>query len=386
MKNILITSLLFSILIISACGPDDVIPPTDPNIIFDDEPLTQFEHNPQAFSFPDIELTNFPQPIIPLDNPMTVEGVELGRRLFYDPILSGDSSMSCASCHKQELAFSDNMSLSIGIDGEFGPRNASALINLAFIPNGLNWDGSSTTLEEQAIIPVESEVELHGNWTDIELRLKRHSLYPEWFRNTFDIETKGEITDELARKALAQFIRSLVSATSKWDASLGYVPNENPFLTDAEQRGRTLFLSELSDDTDKECAHCHGGGGRLFTNNDFINNGLTAAPTMTEFPDLGFGSVTGNIADNGKFRTPTLRNIELTGPYMHDGSIATLEEVLDHYSDHLQDAPNLDGILAARLTGTNISFTQQEKDDLIAYMKALTDTKFITNPAYSNPW
>jgi cytochrome c peroxidase len=284
------------------------------------------------------------------------------------------------------LAFSDNTSLSVGIDGNLGPRNAMPLINLAFIPNGLNWDGSSSTLEEQAIIPVESEVELHGNWTDIELRLKRHTLYPEWFRNAFDIETKGEITDELARKALSQFVRSLVSATSKWDASLGYDPPNNPFLTDAEQRGRTLFLSELSDDTDKECAHCHGGGGRLFTNNDFINNGLTAAPTMTEFPDLGFGNVTGNIADNGKFRTPTLRNIELTGPYMHDGSIETLEEVLDHYADHLQDAPNLDGILAARLTGTNISFTQQEKDDLIAYMKALTDTKFITNPAYSNPW
>lgn len=384
MKNILAIGLIISVLIISACNDDGTIPPVDPYTIYDNEPLTQFEHNPQTYSFP--ALTNFPQPIIPADNLMTIEGVELGRRLFYDPILSGDSTMSCATCHKQELAFSDDVSFSMGIDGQLGPRNASPLINLAFIPNGLNWDGSSPNLETQAIIPITSEVELHANLGDIELSLKRHNLYPEWFRNAFDIQTKGEITEVLARKALAQFVRSLVSARSKWDASLGYVPGYNPFLSNSEQRGRTLFLSELSDSTDKECGHCHGGGGRLFTNNDFINNGLTAAPTMTEFPDLGLGGVTGIVSDNGRFRTPTLRNIELTGPYMHDGSIETLEEVLDHYADHLQDAPNLEGILSARLTGNKIYFTQQEKEDLLAFLKILTDTDFTTNPAHSNPW
>lgn len=295
--------------------------------------------------------------------------------------------MSCAGCHKQELAFSDNTALSIGIDGIQGTRNAMPLINLAFVPFGLNWDGSANTLELQAAIPVTSAVELHETWANVEIKLKRHALYPKWFREAFGIEKKGQIKEDLARKAIAQFVRTLVSHESHYDQSLGFVdPNNVPFLTASEERGRKLLISENSDSTDKECTHCHKFGNRLFTDNTFRNNGLDESQTFFAFPDLGRGGVTGNPPENGTFRVPTLRNIMLTAPYMHDGRFATIEEVLDHYADHLKYAPNLDPLLGARMTGQKIYFTQQEKEDLINFLKTLTDTAFISNPKFSNPW
>jgi cytochrome c peroxidase len=395
MKTKLLLPLFAATLLLAACGEDDINEPIDAYTRYDNEPLTQFAYNPEAASLG--TLTGFPQPIIPNDNPFTKAGIELGRRLFYDPILSGDSTMSCESCHKQSLAFSDGMSKSIGIDGIAGTRNAPPLMNLAFVSNGLNWDGSSPNLEEQAIIPITSEIEMHAEFKDVVLRLKRHSLYPKWFREAFGIEQKGEINDLLVRKALSQFVRTLISSKSKIDRANGLVPGApRPFLTDSEQRGSIMFFKENdviftwdgrdSIRNDKECMHCHGGANRLFTNNAFTNNGLTASQGFFDFPDFGLGAITGRAPDNGRFRTPSLRNIELTAPYMHDGRFQTLEEVLDHYADHLKDSPNLDGILSARLSGVKISFTQTEKTDLINFMKALTDTTFVNNPAFSNPW
>lgn len=389
MKNIFLGSLFLGLLLVVSCSPDPQ-PPTDPTTIYDEDPLTNIPYNPTAYTITTPQ--NFPAPIIPADNPMTAEGVELGRRLFYDPILSGDSTMSCEGCHKQEHAFADVTAVNVGIDGVAGVRNPPPLFNLAFVPNGLNWDGSSANLEEQAIIPITSPIELHESLENVTFKLKRHSQYPTWFREAFGIEKKGEITDELARKALSQFIRTMVSDKAKLDRSLGYVPNSpRPFLTDSEQRGSVLFNSEnvmIGDSlADKECLHCHKGG-RLFTNNAFVNNGLTETSTLMGFPDLGLGAVNGNAVDNGKFRTPSLRNIELTAPYMHDGRFATLEEVLDHYAEHLKESPNVDGVLSARMNPgvAPIRFTQQEKTDIINYMKTLTDTSFVNNPAFSNPW
>ena len=388
MKNIFLGSLFLGLLLVVSCTPDPQ-PPTDPTTIYDDDLLTNIPYNPTTYIIERPQ--NFPAPIIPADNPTTVKGVELGRRLFYDPILSGDSTMSCEGCHKQEYAFADVTAVNVGIDGVPGTRNPPPLFNLAFVPNGLNWDGSSPNLEEQAIIPITSPIELHESLENVTFKLKRHPLYPTWFREAFGIEKKGEITDELARKALSQFIRTMVSASSKLDRSLGYLGNPRPFLTDSEQRGSVLFNSEnvmIGDSlADKECLHCHKGG-RLFTNNAFVNNGLTETSTLMGFPDLGLGAVNGNAVDNGKFRTPSLRNIELTAPYMHDGRFATLEEVLDHYADHLKESPNVDGVLSARMNPgvPPITFTEQEKTDMINYLKTLTDTTFVNNPAFSNPW
>ena len=394
MKNILVVSILSVLLFVVGCSPD----PQEPSgLSIDDELLTDITFSPTSYT---LQVPNgFPNPIIPADNPMTVEGIELGRRLFYDPILSGDSTMSCQGCHKQEYAFADKFSVNVGIDGIAGTRNPPPLFNLAFVANGLNWDASAITLEEQAIIPITSPIELHESLENVTHKLKRHPLYPTWFRQAFGIETKGEITDDLARKALAQFIRTMVSAESKWDRSLGLVPGSiRPFLTDSEQRGNLLFNSEnqyvtsssgqIDSLVDKECLHCHKGG-RLFTNNAFVNNGLTETQNLLNFPDLGMGAITGNISDNGKFRTPSLLNIELTAPYMHDGRFATLEEVIDHYGMHLKESPNIDGILGARMNNPNVApirFTQQEKTDIINYLKTLTDTAFVNNPQFTNPW
>jgi cytochrome c peroxidase len=395
MKKLIFGSLIALVLLIVACSPDpqQPTPIVDPLTIYDDDPLTSIPSNPTAYTL--TRPTDFPMPIIPADNPMTVEGIELGRRLFYDPILSGDSTMSCEGCHKQEYAFADVLPVNPGIDGILGFRNPPPLFNLAFVSNGLNWDGSSKNLEEQAIIPIVSPIELHETLANVTFKLKRHELYPTWFREAFGVAKKGEITDELARKALSQFIRTMVSDKSRLDKSLGYVPGIRPFLTDSERRGEIMFINENdvvygwngqdSIRRDKECLHCHQNG-RLFTNNAFVNNGLTQTNSLLNFPDLGLGAVNGNAIDNGKFRTPSLRNIELTAPYMHDGSLATLEDVLDHYSLHLMDSPNLDGLLAARLTSAPITFTPQEKTDLINYLKTLTDTDFTNNPAFSNPW
>ncbi|MFK7947299.1 MAG: cytochrome-c peroxidase [Saprospiraceae bacterium] len=396
MKNIFLASIFLGLLLIVACSPDPQ-PPIDPTTIYDDDPLTSIAYNPTSYTFQVPQ--GFPNPIIPADNPMTAEGIELGRKLFYDPILSGDSTMSCEGCHKQAFAFADELAVNVGIDGVVGTRNPPPLFNLAFVANGLNWDASAITLEEQAIIPITSPIELHESLENVTFKLKRHSQYPTWFREAFGIEKKGEITDELARKALAQFIRTMVTSESKWDRSLGLVPNApRPFLTDSEQRGNILFNSEnqyvasstgqIDSLVDKECLHCHKGG-RLFTNNAFVNNGLTETQNLLNFPDLGLGAINGNISDNGKFRTPSLRNIELTAPYMHDGRFATLEEVIDHYGEHLKESPNIDGILGARINNPTVApirFTQQEKEDIINYMKTLTDTAFINNPAFSNPW
>ena len=395
MKNIFLASIFLGLLLVVACTPDPQ-PPIDSTTIYDEDPLDNIPYNPTAYTLQVPQ--NFPNPIIPADNPMTAEGIELGRRLFYDPILSGDSTMSCSSCHKQEFAFADELVVNLGIDGLEGTRNPPPLFNLAFVSNGLNWNGSAITLEEQAIIPITSTIELHETLDNVTFKLKRNALYPTWFREAFGITKKGEIDDELARKALAQFIRTMVSDKGKLDRSLGFLGNPRPFLTDSEERGNQLFNSEnqyvasssgqIDSLVDKECLHCHKGG-RLFTNNAFVNNGLTETSTLTGFPDLGLGAINGNISDNGKFRTPSLRNIELTAPYMHDGRFATLEEVMEHYGEHLKESPNIDGILGARLNNPTVDpirFTPQEKIDIINYMKTLTDTTFINNPVFANPW
>lgn len=315
------------------------------------------------------------QPILPADNPLTQEGVELGRMLFYDPIVSSDSSMSCASCHLQSLGFSDGSALSTGVEGRQTTRNSMPLINLAFNPNGFFWDGRSPSLEDQALHPVMDRVELNEDWDNVVRKLKRSERYPQRFRAAFGIEKRSQITRELAVKAIAQFERTLISSNSRFDR---VVYLNDGWLTDSEQRGKDLFYVEPTNPDHPGCSHCHGGVN--FTDFSFRNNGIDTVATLDDFADKGLGTVTGKYYDNGRFKVPSLRNVALTAPYMHDGRFNTLGEVLDHYKTGGHGVENEDPNIFP------FSLTEQQKQDMIAFLQTLTDTSFLNKPAFANPF
>ena len=328
-----------------------------------------YEAIPLVLDIPQVFSENIIPPVIPIDNPQTVEGVALGKRLFFDPILSGDQSISCASCHSPQSAFSENSPTSIGIDGIAGTRNSMPLFNLAWnYSERFAWDGKELSLERQALEPVENPVEMHSDWEDVVDRLQNHPEYPELFLEAFNTST---ITKELATKAIAQFERTLISANSKFDNYL--LGNTN--LTPQELRGLDVFLREDKGD----CFHCHGSPNNpLWTNNDFHNNGLDAT-----FTDLGLGAVTGDPNDNGKFRTPSLRNLLYTAPYMHDGRFATIDEVIDFYSEGLQDSPTIDPLMK-NIDQGGVQLSLEDKADLKAFLLTLSDPSFINNPDFQN--
>lgn len=344
-----ILTLLFLVLLFKNCKKDPPIP------------------NDDGHNHTHVKITSpgFPDMLVPSDNPTTQEGIDLGRMLFYDTLLSADFTQSCGSCHSQAHAFSDNgKQFSTGVDGIAGTVNASAIINPGWLPNAF-WDGRAASLEEQALGPVPNPIEMHLDWSNAVSRLNNHANYPDLFENIFESKP---ITKEQVTKAIAQFERTLVSNNSKYDAVL----NGTEVFTSKEQAGYNLFFSEQS-----ECFHCHAT--ILFTDNLFHNNGLDAVP------DSGRAVVTGNSNDNGKFRTPTLRNIEYTAPYMHDGSIATLEDVIDFYSSGVQVSATVDPLITNPHLG-GFQFTTQQKSDLITFLKTLSDPSFISNPDFSNPF
>ena len=288
-------------LVYFSCGEDTSAPPVDT------DDLTGIAYEPVDYEL--VVPSNYPPLEIPEDNPMTVEGVNLGRFLFYDPLLSRDNSMSCASCHLPEGNFSDNLAKSPGVDGVNGRRSAMVLMDMAFAMNGLFWDGRVTTLEEQALLPVEDPVELHTTWEEVLEKIIEHPDYPARFRRAFGIENKSQITRDLAAKAIAQFERTLViSGNSKYDR---VIRGEDVF-TDEELAGFEMFFDLNPLLPDAECGHCHNAP--LFTTHEYLNNGITNAPDLRDFPDRGFGMVSGLDIDNGKFRVPTLRNIEFSAP------------------------------------------------------------------------
>lgn len=350
--------------------------------------LTDIPYSPTPYTI--IKPDDFPQIFIPADNPMTKEGVQLGRRLFYDPILSGDSTMSCSGCHLPQGSFTDNKAVSTGIDGIAGRRSAMSLLNIAYATNGLFWDGRVKTLEEQALKPVEDPIEMHATWPQVVEKLKKHPVYPELFRKAFGISSCESITKELAAKALAQFERILISSgTSKFDQFNKGVAE----FEDEELRGKLMFFDEgqSSGLPDAQCFHCHGG--ITMTGNNFFNNGLDSVGKLTDFPDKGLGEVTGKDSDCGKFRTPTLRNIALTAPYMHDGRFNTLEEVMAQYNDNGFGLSNEDIFvqqIGFPITNDGVvhysGLTPSQTKDIIAFLHTLTDTVFINNPDIQNPF
>ena len=364
-SNIISVSfLLLSILFLQSCVDDK---PID-----DGSDLTGIEYNPQPYvvTLPDY----FPRIESPEDNPLTFDGIRLGQHLFYDPILSGDSTQSCASCHFPEQAFTDGKAVSIGIDGIAGKKSSMSLVNLAFINSGFFWDGRSPNLEHQAALPVEDEIELHNDWGDVENKLRKHEDYPALFRKAFGIKNTIEISKDLATKAIAQFERIIISADSKYDR----VQQGLEQYTDLELMGEGLFFDDDPDLPDAECSHCHNAP--MMTSDDFFNNGLQEGDGNLQFPDNARGLITGNIADNGKFKATTLRNITLTAPYMHDGRFETLDEVLEHYNSGGHPSLNKDPLIR------DLKLSPIHLEALKAYMNTFTDTSYLQNPLVINPF
>lgn len=337
---------------LSGCT-DDIATNYNPNAIIDNGSCNYFSPTPFIIQTP----TGFPNMNIPSNNPMTVEGVALGERLFKDPILSADNTQACINCHQQVSSFSDPNQFSTGIDNIQGFRNASALINIGW-NNSLNWDGSATTLEEQAFEPVVNPIEMHDTWPNVENKLNANAEYIQLFKEAFNIDY---IDSTHVVMAIAQFERTLISVNSKFDK---YLRGEE-LLTPSEFSGYAIFNSEKGD-----CFHCHGT--QMFMDNSFHNNGLDIEP----FLDLGLGKVTGNASDNGKFKTPTLRNIEFSAPYMHDGRFSSIEEVIEHYNSGGNYSSTVDPLM--KKLGIGLQLTNQEKQDLIAFLKTLSDDNFIS--------
>lgn len=330
---------------------------------------TAYVPTPASIDAPALFQQLLGEPNIPANNPLTEEGIALGQRLFFDRALSVDGSISCASCHDPVAAFSDNRQFSLGVTGEEGMRNSMPLHNLAWNINTFNWDGSANSLEEQAFEPVTNPVEMNNSWENVVQTLENTANYPQLFEESFG--TAG-IDSARVTKALGQFIRTLVSGNTRFDRFLlGEIE-----LTPSEQNGFDVFIDEDRGD----CFHCHGNRNNpLWTDNAFHNNGLDEVIT-----DRGLGAVTGDPREFGLFRTPSLRNLAYTAPYMHDGRFETLDEVIDHYSEGLVFSETIDPLMKAVNQG-GVQLSPQDKADLKAFLLALSDPEFILPPPPPNP-
>jgi cytochrome c peroxidase len=310
----------------------------------------------------------FPRLAIPADNPLTQQGVALGESLFHDPRLSVNNSQSCASCHDRAAAFSDPRRFSPGAQGQPGKRQSMPLFNLGW-SSAFFWDGRAGSLRQQVLMPIQDPHEM--NETLDRATRKIADLSPG-FAKAFG--SPGITPDRLAR-ALEQYLLTLVSQDSRFDRAARKVAT----LTEEEKRGLQLFVTEHDPKRGlfgADCFHCHGG--TLFTDHGFKNNGLNLSPG-----DLGLMAVTGNPADRGKFKTPSLRNIAVTAPYMHDGRFQTLEEVVAHYSGPLSRGDTLDPNLAKH-PEAGIRLDPADQRALVAFLKTLTDDSFIRSETRSS--
>jgi cytochrome c peroxidase len=339
----------------------------------------------------------FPEPAVPADNPMSGAKVELGRHLFYDVRLSGSGHFSCASCHRQELAFTDGRGRAIGSTGETHPRSAMSLTNVAYNAT-YNWaNPTMTRLEQQALDPMLNrdpiELGIAGRQEEVLERLRRDDEMANQFERAFPEE---EISIDTVVRAIAAFERTLISGNSPYDR---YVFWGEP-LGETEKRGLELFLSERT-----RCSECHAGlnfsgpvrvlgqataattsaprigaAAPEFHNTGLFNeDGAGAYPA----PNRGVFEITGRAEDMGRFRAPTLRNVEVTAPYMHDGSLATLDEVIRFYADGGRDSGRHSPLKSELLSG--FSLTAQEQADLVAFLGALTDREFLTDRRFAAP-
>ena len=312
-----------------------------------------------------------PKVKLPEDNPLTEQGVALGRRLFHETKLSRNDSQSCASCHDQSKAFTDGRVSSLGESGQLGRRNAMPLMNLAWAKEFF-WDGRAQSLREQVLLPIQDTHEMNETLERVAKKLKAERDYPAQFQAAFG---STEVTAERIALALEQFLLTLVSQESRFDQAARKLTS----LTAQEQRGLQLFVTEHDPKRGlrgADCFHCHGGN--LFSNHQFINNGLGEVAD-----DLGRMETTKSAADRGKFKVPSLRNVALTAPYMHDGRFATLEEVVEHYNGSLHRSPTLDPNLAKH-PESGLGLSAEDKSALVTFLKTLTDESFVSAVASTN--
>jgi cytochrome c peroxidase len=313
---------------------------------------------------------------IPADNPTTKQGVYLGRMLFYESKLSVNNTISCGNCHQQDKAFTDGRAFSPGVDGVLTPRNSMSLVNLLW-GRKFFWDGRANGLEEQAVTPLTSPHEMGQSLTVSAQKLAQTANYPALFKLVYGDE---QITGDRIVKALSQFERTLISANSRYDQYLSGAYKPTP----DELKGMELFNTGPQPEKGirgANCGHCHGGPKTYMEL--FHDNGLDSLPR-----DSGMEKLTGLPADRGRFKVPTLRNIALTAPYMHDGRFKTLQEVVDHYSEHIEGSAALSSFLRGESNeagGKSLKLLPVEKKQLIAFLNMLTDSAFISNTAFSDP-
>ena len=322
----------------------------------------------------------WPQMEIPANNPLTHEGVQLGQRLFFDPILSLDSTISCGTCHIPEKGFSDDNPIAIGIGGALGTRKSMSLINVGFNHNGLLWDGAVMTLEEQSLHPIEDPAEMNLALLEAIERLRNHEDYSIRFRKAFGINNIQQINEDLLAKALAQFQRTIIAGGN---SVFEKVMRGELSFTDEQLNGWEMFTDANRLVIDAECAHCHIRP--LFTINDYINNGITPVERLYDHTDPGRASVTGRMRDYGKFRTVSLINWELRKHFMHDGRFETMEDVVRHYNSggHRPSDPDEDNV---DLLIYPLNMDDFEFKDLMEFLRTLTDTTFLNNPDLKNPF
>ncbi len=369
--------LAIALLIISACKKDENPDAQTP------DPLSGLNLPAEYYNYavPDLPAFYSIQPTVGADNtpainPVTNAGATLGRVLFYDVNLSKNRLISCASCHKAANGFSDNKRLSLGFEGGQTGRHSMSLANARYYNNGrFFWDERAASLEEQVLKPIQDQVEMGLTLDEMTERLKALAYYPELFKRAFG---DANITSDRTSKALAQFVRSMVSYRSKYDigrAQVNNVTDNFPNFTTQENNGKLLFFGP-----NIGCVACHGTDA--FVGPGPRNNGLDATTT-----DRGVGGVINDPAQDGLFKTTSLKNIELTAPYMHDGRFKTLEEVIEHYNSGVKDHPNLSGPLR-QPDGSirRLNLNQNQKDALVAFLKTLTDTEMLADPMFSDPF
>lgn len=379
-----------------ASGGADPHATEEPKATLSADVLALYEPSRYAWKLP----AWMPRPLDPRDNPTTEAKVELGRRLFYDKRLSINRSRSCASCHLQKLAFTDGLPVSPGAFGHRTRRNAMSLANVAYLP-ALTWSNPLLhSLEQQALVPLLGadpiEMGMAGQDAELAARLSAEPLYPPLFERAFSEPPPTAISLRNVARALAAFERTIVSARSPYDRYR--YEGDVEAISESAIRGEALFFSERL-----ECHHCHGN----FNLNDsmmhernrlgelaFHNTGLYNLDGRGAYPsdNPGIQEHTGRPEDMGRFRAPTLRNVEVTAPYMHDGSIATLDGVIDHYAAggrSLTEGPRAgvgrDNPLKSSFV-PGFKLTSEERADLLAFLRALTDTEFLSDPALSDPW
>ncbi len=348
------TLFILFILVIFSCKEDN-----KPDIVYDPTPV--------ELKIPEVFKERILAPVIPKDNPLTKEGIALGKKLFYDPILSKNHSLACASCHRQGSGFTNNQRFAKGVEQKEVKRNTMPLVNVAWnYYEKYAWDGHANSIEIVAEHTITDPLEMNNTWENAIEDLENDEEYPTLFTKAFGTD---KITKELASKAIAQFIRTISSANSKFDK---YLRGEAE-LTFDERMGYFIFEAEEKGD----CFHCHGSiDNPLWTDNRYHNNGMDSV-----FEDLGLENVTGLKSDRGRFRTPSLRNLKFTAPYMHDGRYATLDEVIDHYSEGLVFSPSIDPLMKSAYKG-GVHLTAKEKKQLKAFLLSLSDDELVNNPEY----